>query len=208
MKGNFVSVKQVASMIARSHKHLAFDIYDIVEWCGEAVKNISAFESFVHFTHGTHPGCRIEIKNRQALLPCNVYRLLGVYHRNRPLSSTEYIRDDNYLRFNKRHHDILWDFDHIEIDYIGIPVDEDGFPKIDEISLQACYWYCLKMLMLEDFLNGKVPGGAYEYIEEQYGKYVAKAKSSFKNISHNDMNEIAMILYNMVPKMRLPKNIG
>lgn len=192
-------------MIARSHKHLAFDIYDIVEWCGEAIKNIGNFESFTHYTTANNKDCHLKVENKQALLPCNVYRLLGVYHRGKPISSTRYIRTDAYIRFTDHHH---FEHDHIEIDFIGIPVDEEGFPKVDESMLQACYWYCLKMMLLEDFMNGKIDGNRYEYIDEQYGKYVAKCRSSFKNVSHNDMNEVMMIMYNMIPKIRLPKNIG
>jgi hypothetical protein len=67
MKGNYVSVRTVGSMIARSHKHLAFDIWDIVEWCGEAIKNIGNFDSFHHFIPDHDPICHLKIKNRQAL---------------------------------------------------------------------------------------------------------------------------------------------
>jgi hypothetical protein len=204
----------VCSMISRSHKHLIFDKWDIVEWCAEAIKNVGNFESFHHYIPEHERVCHLKIKNRQAILPCNVYRLLRVYHRGVPMNNTDYIRNDRYLRFIKHHDD--WDEDdgdddfiprRITIEFIGIPVDEEGLPKIDEIMIQACYWYCLKMLMTEDFLFGKVPPVAFEYLEEQYGKYVQKAKSSFKNTSRNDMDEIAMIMYSMVPKIRLPKNL-
>ena len=204
MAGNFKSLKVVATMIARSHKHLEFDIYDIVEWCAEAVKNIGNFESFKHYTAKTDESCRLHVKNRQVLLPCNVYRLLGVYHRNHPLNNTDFIRQNDYLRMINHHeeHNI------IEIDYLGIIVDEDGFPMIDELQLQACYYYCLKMIMMEDFLLGKASPTAFEFLDEQYGKYVAKARSSFKNTTRNDMDEVMMIMYNLIPKIRLPKNMS
>jgi hypothetical protein len=216
MKGNFVSCGVVSSMLARSHKHLVFDKWDIVEWCAEAIKNVGNFESFHHFIPEHDRECHLKIKNKQALLPCGVYRLLRVYHRGVPMNNTDYIRNDAYLRFVRHHDD--WDNDdgedddnfiprRVTIEYLGIPVDKDGMPKIDEIMIQACYWYCIKMLMTEDFLFGKVSPAAFGYVEEQYGKYVQKAKSSFKNTSRNDMDEIAMIMYNMIPKMRLPRNM-
>ena len=61
--------------------------------------------------------------------------------------------------------------------------------------------------MTEDFLLGKVSPVAFNYLEEQYGKYVQKAKSSFKNTTRNDMDEIQMIMHNMIPKLRLPRNM-
>ncbi|VVB59143.1 Uncharacterised protein [uncultured archaeon] len=208
MKGNYVSVRRIAGMIARSYKHLAIDIYDLVEWCGEAINNIAAFDSFRRYTPTTDTDdCKLEIVNKQALLPCNVYRLLGVYHRNLPMAKHEFVRNGAYLRFTRKDNDPFWDSGHINIEYIGIAVDEEGFPMIDEISIQACYWYCLKMLSLEDFTNGKLSPAAFGYFDEQYGKYVAKARSSFKNVTRNEMDEIAMVLNNMIPKMRLPRRI-
>lgn len=204
-------------MIARSHKHLAFDIWDLVEWCSEAIKNVGNFESFHHYIPEHEPLCHLKIKNKQAMLPCNVYRLLRVYHRGVPMNNTDYIRNDNYLRFVRHHDD--WDENDMDeddddfiprrvtIEFIGIPVDKEGFPIIDEIMIQACYWYCLKMMMTEDFLLGKVSPVAFNYLEEQYGKYVQKAKSSFKNTTRNDMDEIQMIMHNMIPKLRLPRNM-
>ena len=98
MAGNFKSIKVVAGMIGRSHKHLQFDIYGIVEWCAEAIKNTGNFESFRHYFWKADECCRIRVKNRQALLPCNVYRLLGVYRHGKPLNNTDFIRENEYLR--------------------------------------------------------------------------------------------------------------
>ena len=201
--GNYKSIRKVATMIARSHKHLEFDIFDMVEWCAEAVKNIGNFESFKHYEAKFDPCCRLKVHNKQALLPCNVYRLLGVYHKNSPLNNTDYLRNGDYIRL-KRHHE---DGDEIQIDYLGIITDEEGFPMVDELQLQACYYYCLKMMLLEDFTNGKVSPVVFDWYDIQYGKYVQKARSSFKNTTRNDMDEIAMIMYNMVPKIRLPKDL-
>ena len=201
---NYKSIRTVAGMIARSHKHLEFDIYDMIEWCGEAIKNIGNFESFRHYEPGVDKCCRLRVENKQVLLPCNVYRLLSVYHKHSSINNTDYLRDGDYIRFRKNHYD---DGEEIQIEYLGIIIDEEGFPMVDELQLQACYYYCLKMMMMEDFLLGKTAPGAFQFLDQQYGKYVQKARSSFKNTTRNDMDEIMMIMYNMVPKIRLPKNL-
>ena len=63
------------------------------------------------------------------------------------------------------------------------------------------------MLYLEDFINGKIDGNRYNYIDEQYGKYAAKAKGSFLNITRNELDEVGMIFHTMVPSLRMPKGM-
>jgi hypothetical protein len=93
------------------------------------------------------------------------------------------------------------------IDYLGIAVDpETGFPEIKDGHEEACYWYCLTKLMLEDYLNKKIDENRWAFIQSQYGKYVQKAKSSFQYVSRDDMDKMAMIVCNMIPKIRMPKS--
>ncbi len=194
-----VSCKTIAAMISRNNKHLIFDIADVVEWVGEAVVNIGQFDAFRRYP--PFEGEYQTITNHRLLLPCHMYRLLGVYRNNVEVSATEFVRNGAYLDFHR------WDRENIQFDYIGVDVDEEGYPYVDKSQLQACYWYCLKMLYLEDFINGKIDGNRFNYIDEQYAKYVAKAKGSFMNITRNEMDEIGMIFHQMVPSLRMPKGI-
>jgi len=140
-----VSCKTIAAMISRNNKHLIFDIADVVEWVGEAIVNIGQFDTFKRFP--PKEGEFHTITNHRVLLPCHIYRLLGVYRHNVEVSATEFTRNGPYLDFHR------WDNEPLQFDYIGIDVDEEGYPYVDRTQLQACYWYCLKMLYLEDFIN-------------------------------------------------------
>lgn len=210
--GKYVTCQQIASMISRNNKNLVYDIYDIVEWCGEAVNNIGEYESFERFSN-----VEIEVIDKKALLPCNVWRVLKVSGNNcSDCTIYNYVNNGTYLSFsdnsltNGATSSSSPPSDgtiKLRVDYIGIAIDsETGYPLILEGHEQACYWYCMTKLYMEDFLSGKMDGQRYNFIQEQYGKYVSKAKSSMRHTSRDDMDKMAMIRYNMIRSVRMPKN--
>jgi len=207
----WVTPETIAAKIARNFKNLEFDIYDVVEWCAECEINIGDFEGFMRYND-----VEIEVKNRKALLPCNVYRLLDVRSGNCDNCSVyNYENHGSFLRF--QHNSFTNSFTQntsppangelkLVIDYIGMPIDpETGFPLIKEGHEEAAYWYCLTKLLLEDWLNGKIDNSRWEFINRMYGDYVQKAKSSFRFVSRDDMERFAMAAANLVPKLRFPR---
>lgn len=205
----YITAHTIGSRIARNNKTIEFDIYDIVEWCAEAEINIGDFEGFQRYNNVS-----ITVKDKKALLPCNVYRLLQV----KGAGSAVYNYENNgtYLIFqdnssqgsssagaNPPNTGELQLF----IDYLGIPIDPDtNFPLIKDGHQEACYWYCMTKLMLEDYLNRKIDEGRWAFIQGQYGKYVQKAKSGFQYVSRDDMDKMAMIVTNMIPRIRMPRH--
>jgi hypothetical protein len=210
MTGKYVNIEAIAAKIARDYKELEFDFYDVVEWCVEAENNIAEFEQFVEFRN-----IPIEVIDKKALLPCNIYRLLKVRGHN--CTVFNYDNDGTYLKFgrnsftNSSSIPVSLPPDGtliLHIDYIGVAIDEKtGFPLIQDGHQEACYWYCLKKLLFPDYLNGKIPENRYAYIDGQYGHYVQKAKSSFRFVSRDDMERMMMIRMNMIPKLRFSANM-
>lgn len=189
----FVTATAIGARLARNNKSLEFDIYDIVEWCAEAELNIGDFEGFKRYS-----GVPLEVKDRKVLLPCNVYRLLSVTSANCAVKNYE--NHGSYILFT----DSSFAEKQISIDYLGIAVDPDtNFPEIKQGHEEACYWYCMTKLMLEDYLNKRIDEGRWAFIQGQYGKYVQKAKSSFQYVSRDDMDKMAIIVNNMVPRIRM-----
>tara|TARA_R110002020_G_scaffold90584_6_gene220642 strand:+ start:1516 stop:2169 length:654 start_codon:yes stop_codon:yes gene_type:complete len=199
----YVSTANVAARIARNNKSLEFDKYDIAEWCAECeVDEIAMYENFK-----IHRGVQITVKKNIAELPCNVYRLLNVF-RNK-CSVPDYELDGNaILRFNKGSKNRVHEPEYkVEIDYMGIAVDEDGLPLILEGHQEACYWYCLNKLYFEDYLNNRIDNNRWMYIVDRLGHYVSKSKSSFRYVTRDDMNEVNFILSNMVRSIRMGRNV-
>lgn len=210
LQGKYVKIESIAAKIARDYKGLEFDFFDVVEWCVEAENNIGDFEEFMHYYN-----VPLEVIDKKALLPCNIYRLLHVRGHN--CTVFNYENNGTYLMFGDNS---ITNASSIPtslpnegtvklfIDYLGVPIDEEtGYPLIKDGHQEACYWYCLKKLLFEDYMNGKIPDSRYQYIDVQYGHYVQKAKSGFRFVSRDDMERMMMIRMNMVPKLRFPRNM-
>ena len=211
INNKYISVKTIAAKLARDVPSVEFDINDVVEWCAEAEKNIGEFMYFE-----PHTDVEVKVKNRRGELPCNIWRLLQV-KRNRNCSGCEvlnYYNDGTFLNFsdnsftnalvsggNVPEHGEFSVF----IDYIGIPMDDEGFPMVMEGHQEACYWYILTKILFEDYLENKISTDRWNFIQEMYGKYVTKAKSSMQNLSRNDIDRLAMIRMTMVRNVRMPK---
>jgi hypothetical protein len=206
----YITAESIGAMIARNYKGLEFEIGDLVEWCAEAENNIGEFEALQRYKN-----VPLEIKNKKALLPCNVFRLLEI--RGAGCSIMNYENNGTYLLFadnsftnnmsqsfsSPPNHGILTVF----IDYVGIPIDEaTNMPVIMDGHQEACYWYCLTKLLFEKYMNNGIDQGRWNFIQEMYGHYVHKAKSSMRYTSREDMDRMMMIQYNMVPKVRMPRN--
>lgn len=215
MPAKYVTAENIAAKIDRDYPDVMFDIADIIEWCAEAENNIGEFESFQDVRDH-----EIEIIDRKALLPCNVWRLLDV--KLGCCSIPNYTNNGTYLIFsdnsftnatfsvgtlgnNPPKNGTL----KARIDFIGIPIDPDtGYPLIMDGHQEACYWYCLKKLLFSDFMSGKIGESKYQYIDIQYGHYVQKAKSSMRYTSRDDLNRIQFIKYNIIPSIRMrPLNL-
>lgn len=206
-----VKIQTIASKLARDYKGLDFDINEIGEWCFEVVKEIGDYDYFNEVY-----GEVLEAKNKKWKLPCGIYRLLevfpmhnlSVYNASGDRFKTRFHNDGTYLRFQNDlsgliKKDFPQDGTKISIDYLGYEMDENGFPLIPDTAQDACFWYCVMKLKLEDFLNGKFQG--YPYVESQYDKAISSARSSMRGTTRNDMNDINRAKYNTIPKLRSPR---
>jgi hypothetical protein len=207
----WVTAETIAAKISRNFKSLEFDIYDLVEWCAECEINIGDFYGFQRFND-----VPIDVVNRKALLPCNIYRVLQVKSANcRDCPVYNYENNGSYLIFQQNSFTNAYTQNtsppvdgtlKVLVDYIGIPIDpETGYPLIKEGHEEACYWYALTKLLFEDWLNGKIDNSRWEFINTMYGNYVQKAKSGFRHFTRDDMERLAMASMNIIPKLRFPK---
>jgi len=204
--GKYLTATTIAAMISRNYKSLDYDIYDVVEWCAEAEKHIGDFEGFQRINN--YP---VDIVDKKALLPCNIYRLLSVKDNKNTVFNYE--NNGTFLTFSDNS---IASFQQgtnppdsgtlsLYIDYLGIPVDPNtGYPLIKDGHEEACYWYCLTKLLFEKYMNKDINESQWMFINDRYGHYVQKAKSGFQYVSRDDMDKFAMCVMNMVPKLRIP----
>ena len=192
---SYVNAGNITAMISRSNKNLVVDKYDVAEWCADVLSEVGDFDSLPFVKDEV-----LAVENKQALLPCHLYRLVAVRRNGCSLLPSEYRRNGVYLRFDD-------DLFKINIDYLSIPVDADGLPLIPTTHRQACYWYCLSQIYLEDYLGNKISADRFSNLQTLYANYVIEAKQSFVNKTANEISELNMIRHNMVRTVRLPKSI-
>ena len=199
--GKYSSVENVMARLSRNNKNMTFDLYDVAEWCGECeVDEIGQYQSFAKFR-----GVQVKVKNNKAYLPCNVYRILSI-HRNK-CCIPKYDWDGAYARFNLDDPATFNQEYIVEIDYLGVMIDDKGFPLILDGHQEACYWYCMTKLYFEPYMNKEIDESRWQTLQENFGKYVMKVKQSMRNMSRDDMNQIMMIRYNMVQKIKMSRNV-
>lgn len=187
-----VSVKTIIAMLAASHKNLQLSENDIAEWCGECIEEIGEFTAMERFRD-----VKLTIKNNLAELPCNVFRVLHVKNGQH---IPKYSINHPYIKFVRYSGSVT-------IDYLGIPVDDDGYPVIDRKARQACYWYSLKKLLTEDFYNGKVGQAAWEDIKINEEYYISSARGNMGNMTRDDLNGITKVMYSMVSSIFMPNTL-
>ena len=186
-----VSVHTIMGMLASTHKNLQLNVSDIANWCGECIEEIGEFTAMERFRD-----VKLTIKNNIAELPCNVFRVLTV---SKGGMTPVYTVDHPYIKFKSYSGDVL-------IDYLGIPVDDDGYPQIDRKARQACYWFCLKKLKQEDYENGKVGENVWDKYENNEAYYIDKARGNMGNMSRDDLNRITKVMVNMVAQPFIPSS--
>lgn len=142
------------------------------------------------------------VEHGQALLPCNVWRILDVYKNH--LEILDYKSNGAYL------YDFKWkgrprhyrEGEVIFINYRGINIDPDtGECLIVKGHEESCKLYC-KLQMYEDDRNmGRFPKDVYAQWEELFSGMFVAARSNYQHKDRKKIDNLTIIRGNMVPKI-------
>ena len=228
MIAKYISSKQV---IAKIFADLDIQddnqrITDIREWIGEAVEKIGSVTQLVHKESGVDGEPIIPVKNYQATLPIDLYRLeqvafclqpTGVWRELRSNATsfrnynydtddsmknrTDYSLSDTY--FIKPGYLVLnRESGYIKLSYDALSLDADGYPIIPDLQsyMEAIYWYVLMKLKYPEYLNGKLGREIYYDIRRSWNFYrqQAYAESMLPNTT-DEMSSIQNIWHTLVP---------
>lgn len=188
-----VSVETVINMIQQRHRGLPIEKDTIAQWCGECVEQIGCFESLE-----LNQQVPVEITNGLGALPCTVYRFLKLHNCE---CLPQYKIEVPYIRI-KGYNGV------VHVDYLSVPIDDKGYPKIDTVARMACYYYCLSQLKYDDFLNGKVNPAAWNDIVTNRDYHMDAARGSMRNVSIDDTNRISAIMFNTTKSVMSPPTYG
>ncbi len=227
MISGYVSVGVVASKLYRDlgvNKELNF--LDIVEWCNEVLLKVGAYAQFNEISE-----C-LTMTDGKSQLPCGFYKLVDISYQGQPLSwatntmannyqcegckiekccaqHTFYINDSciitDVVVTGTSVSDVPDSSDKLCIVYLGMPIDDDGYPMIpdDVYFMEACAKYVTYMIDYQDWRKGQVADKVFQKSEQDYLWYVNAAKGAANMPNAAQMENLKNILIRLIPKQNM-----
>lgn len=189
-----------------------------IEWVNEALLKIGAYAQFNEISK-----C-LELKDGKACLPNGFYRLVDIMYDNQPLAwatntmannyqcegcripqcctkYTFYI-NDSYIITNIDTSTADCSIDKVCIIYLGIPVDDDGYPMVpDDVYFhEACAKYVTYMLDYQDWRKGQLPDKVLQKSEQDWLFYVNSARGAANMPSLHQLENLKNVMVRLIPK--------
>jgi len=213
--------KSIKSILAGLYRDLGVNTElnesDLYEWCAEALMLIGSYPQYTEET------VMLDVDNHTCGLPNNFLYIKGATVNGKPLAwnnksiasnyncpeckiptcCTEhnfYIRDCNiYTSLN---------CGKLCFTYLGIPVDEDGYPLMpDDVYFdKALKSYCTYMLDRIQFRKGTLPQQVFTMSERDWLWYVNSARGSAYMPDTATMNRLKNIWVRLIPQQRAYEN--
>jgi hypothetical protein len=195
----------------------------VVEWCAEVLAKIGAFTQFEQNLQV------LQLSDGKAELPCNFDKLVYISCGNKPLAwSTNsqlhkysYTTEDSqvpncctqyyfYIQGNTLITDIKDDdpITKVSLTYLGIPIDDEGYPLIpdDVYFIEACAKYVMYMLDYREWRKGDMPDKVLQKSEQDYLFYVNSARGSANMPNERQLRNLKNIWVRLVPNMNDENN--
>ncbi len=195
-----ISPETIQADLSRVFKSKIFDLHDIIEWCGIAetryIKDIDLMVPVYEVP--------LTVVNSQALLPCNIYRILDVYDGNSTLIDFKFNSHGTYLvNLKYRDRDSAYTEDTIYINYMGTPIDEDtGYPLIIKGHENACEMFCKIRAFEEDAVLGKISYPMWDSWNMKFSGMISNAaQNPYRHKTKVYLKELEIIKGDMFPQI-------
>jgi hypothetical protein len=139
----------------------------------------------------------------QALLPCNVHRILDVYYKYQNLeygisSTGAYLVNIKYKDSRKE-----FDEDYVYINYVGTPIDETtGYPLIVKGHENACETFCKLRTFEEDMVLGKFSPQLWQAWDRKFSFQIQNAAYAvYRHKTRSYAQELLNIRANAIPQI-------
>jgi hypothetical protein len=213
----FTSVRQTIAKVYRDLNIQDEDRWmDMIEWAAEALEQIGAYQQYVHKAD------TLDIENYRAALPCDLHKVVGItidmealkYNAGtfdtaqeaenniniRTTSHSGYTMNDGFFNFN-------FEQGKAEIAYMGIPLDEEGFPMVpDNISYrEAIEKYIVMKMMYGKWITGQLQAGIWQDIKNDWHWFCGQARGKGYMPNADKMESIKNQWNRLKPEMNQHK---
>lgn len=183
--------------IKRTLPDKSFDYDDIVEWCAKVetdfIKDVDkmAIYEAVPLTVNSM---------RMAKIPCNVFKLEDVfYDPNNSDSVFEGLGNNGSYLFGFP--DFVKVGSIVYINYVGIPIDENGDPLIIRGHQEACKQYCMSQILFQDYINGKIPMQVWIEIDRKFSNMTTAALQDATEFTRDHYNTLIKIHASVITRI-------
>lgn len=207
-------------IIAKIHRDIGLEdlnyTADIVEWIGEALEFIGTAVQL------ERKQTTIVVESHKAELPEDFVELIQLRYKSEnsgwifpkynPTSFNPHkLNNENWKSqiaetYSLTPNYIMLDFEDGEVDisYLGMPVDEDGFPLVpdNQYFREALMWYCFHKLLL----RGYIPKGRdinFEFAQHQWKFYCTAARNKANYPDIGQYQRFADVWVGLIPPQRL-----
>lgn len=219
MISGYISAKTV---IAKLYRDLGINEevpeINLYEWMAEALNLIGAYSQYEETSN-----C-LELVDGKAKLPCNFYKLVSINFKGYPvhwatntnahnyqcnncqipvcisgLCDYTFYLNDNYIITN-----IGTDTNNpqnICIVYLGMPVDDEGYPMIpdDVYYMKALTAFITYMIDYQEWRKGKTTDKVFTYSKSEWEFYVNSARAAANMPNSAQMERLKNIWRRMLP---------
>lgn len=222
----------VHEIIAKVYRDMGMqdqlNIADAIEWAGEAIELIGApfhlSEKIEHLSIVDYKAnlpcdlhyvqsmkaCPGELSTDVCFKPSTGHYIpmrysTDLYHHW--YCDSEYFCEDNCsdltYKLNDDYVHTSFSEGYVLISYLGIPIDEEGYPKIpDDIKFKEAVAGHIKWrLGFIRWMTGKIPGGVYQKLEQDRDWYIGAAQTRAQMPSMDMMESIKNNWLRLIPKI-------
>ncbi len=221
MLGKYVNIR---TLIAKLYRDLSISTEipenNVIEWCAEVLEKIGTYAQYTQ-----NKEC-LQLVDGKAVLPINFHKIIDIAYNNKPLSwannslyseyscegctiptccseFTFYI-NDSYIVTNIASTDSNEEDNYsLCIVYLGIPVDEEGYPMIpdDVYFMEACAKYVTYKLDYIEWRKGNLADKIIQKSEYDYIFYCGAAKGSANTPSTAQLENYKRQWVKLIPNM-------
>jgi len=216
--GSVSSKNVVAKVIRDLHIQDVERWVDMIEWIGEALEHIGAFDQFVNKTIFD-----LEVKNKRVALPCDLYSIIQLSRNSVPLKylggsfdfsfhceGSPNLRSTSKLGYTLNGPFINTNFSGgtLHLAYQAFATDEEGWPTVpDNVSfLEACYRYIVYKIMYPEWMAGRLSDAKYEKIEQTWHFYCVQARGVANMPTIDQIESMKNNWIKLVPDIRKHDN--
>ncbi len=204
-----VVLRKVVKDLGIDDKELYID--DFIEWIAEGLQYIGSYYQYCE------KEVSIDITDYKGELPCDFHSLIRIHDRvdNKVDSFNKNLIGTTTTTLNKNSHTsrdynitnnvitTSYQTGVVYVQYLGIPLDEEGFPMIpDNINyLDALMWKCAYQLSIKGYVFKSTQLNNFQYVESKWHRYCQQARANINMPDADTLERLKNIMIRFKPDL-------